>query len=152
MTSQEKKKTLKSYAQIEKRVNELRNEIDLLWKTPTSVTSNTEGIPRGGNGDGTKTELAYERIEKLNSKLEQEIDEMLLLEYRIVDAIQKLPDIIERRVLTLAYIGKVVPSKNGKTVEHKRLSLFNIARELAYSHDWVKHIHGSALMHIEFFE
>ena len=149
MTSQEKKKILRSYAQIEKRVKELRDEIDLLWKAPTSTTANTECAPCAGNGDGTKTERAYEKIEKLNSKLEQEIDEMLALEYRIVEAIQNLPDIIERRVLTLAYIGRVVPSKNGKTVQHKRLSLFNIAKELAYSYDRVKHIHGDALFRIE---
>lgn len=152
MTSQEKKKILKGYAQIEKRVNELRDEIDMLWKMPMSVTSIAGAIAHGGNGDGKKMERAYERIEKLTNKLEQEIDEMLLLEYKIVGAIQKLPDIIERRVLTLAYIGKSVPSRNGKTVEHKRLSLFNIAKELSYSNDWIKHVHGNALLHIELLE
>lgn len=152
MTSQEKKKILKSYAQIEKRINELRDEVDMLWELPTSVTSATGGTACGGDNDGNKIERAYEHIEKVTNDLEREIDALLLLEHRIVGAIQILPDITERRVLTLAYIGKAVPSRSGKTIEHKRLSLFNIARELSYSHDWIKHVHGNALLHIDFSE
>lgn len=149
MTSQEKKRILKCYAQLDQRINELRDEIDILWSRATSVTSTTTGFVRGGDGDGNKIERAYERIEKVTNILEQEIDKLLLLEHKITKAIQALPDITERRILMLAYIGKTVPSRSGKAVEHKRLSLFNIAKELAYSYDRVKHIHGNALLHIE---
>ena len=146
MTSQEKKKELINYSKIEKRIAELRDEIDCLWDTTASILPNAV---RGGNGDGNKVERTYERIEKVTKLLEEEIDKLLLFEYKITKAIQTLPDINERRVLTLAYIGKVVPARNGKTLIHKRMALYNIAKELSYSYDRIKHIHGDALAHID---
>ena len=149
MTIQEKKKILKDYAHIEKRVKELRDEVDMLQKLPTTISPSVSGVPRGGNGDGNKVERAYEHLESLIIKLKKETDELILLEHRIVEAIQTLPNQLERRVLTLAYIGKCVPAMDGKTQNHRRLSLFNIANEMSYSYDRIKQIHGSALSHLK---
>lgn len=148
-TSQEKKSILKSYGEIEGRVSELRDELEMLWDANALASPTSNEPVRGGGEDGNKTERTYELIEKLSELLESEIDELLLLEYRITQAIQQVPNIVERRVLTLAYIGKPATAKNGRALTHKRLSLFNIARELSYSYDRVKHIHGAALFHIK---
>lgn len=143
MTSSEKKKELLKVSQINKRVEELNAEIEMLWSQAVAMSPNTSGMPSGGTSDGTKIERVVERLEKAQSQLTAEVKALHEVKYKIISAIQGLSDIRERRVLHLAYIGKVEGTKQ------RPLSLWKVANEMGYSYDRIRHIHGEALLHLE---
>ena len=139
MTSKEKKKILRQFAQLDVRVNELLIEKEY-W---CGIISTPGGGVSGAVISGSKVEISTEKLEALDNKIVREIDKLCDLKLRILNAMQKMPNITERHVLWLHYIGKL---ENGK---YKRLNLWQIANEIGYSHDRVKHIHGDALLHIK---
>lgn len=143
MTSREKKQILQQFGEIDNYINDLQKELNLWWVRATAVSPVISDLPKGGNTDGTKTERAVEHLVKIEQQINKETDELEKLRYKIISAIKTLPDLRERRVLYLAYIGKT----DGKG--YKRLKLWQIADEMGYSFDRIKHIHGAALLHIE---
>lgn len=143
MTSREKKQILQQFGEIDNYINDLQKELNSWWARATAVSPVISDLPKGGNSDGTKTERAVEHLVKIEQQINEETDELEKLRYKIISAIKTLPDLRERRVLYLAYIGKT----DGKG--YKRLKLWQIANEMGYSFDRIKHIHGAALLHIE---
>lgn len=143
MTSKEKKQILQRYGQIDDHINELQAEVDMWWSRATATSPVLSDMPKGGSADGTKIERAIERIAKIEADIDDEIDELLILKHRIMTAIKELTDLNERRVIYLAYIGKVEYGK------YRQLNLWQIAREMNYSYDRIRHIHGAALLHIK---
>lgn len=138
MTISEKKIILKSYAETEGRIRDLREQKrDFLLRFGSSAN----GIP-GGTVNGTKTEKAVEHIENILYKLSQEEENLLAIEYRIVRAISDLNDVRQRRVLQMKYIGKGVRYK-------QRWGFGRIAREMNYSERWIKEIHYNALRNLK---
>lgn len=142
MNVKEKKEILNNFLKIESRVRELEEELEKLWSRATSASPNLDGMPRSNNGV-SKTQNAIERIEKLVKLIDEERDELAAVQYRIMTAIRKLPDITERRIIHLKYIGE----PNDKY--HRTLPLWKIANKLGYSHDRIRHIHSAALLHLE---
>ncbi len=142
MTSKEKKEILNSFILIESRIMELEEELEKLWSRATLESQSINGTPNG-SGNTAKMQISIERMEKIKKLINDERDELSLVQYKIMAAIKKLPNITERRIIYLKYIGKL----NGKY--HKNLPLWKIANKLGYSYDRVKHLHGLALLHLE---
>ncbi len=142
MTVKEKKEVLNNFIKIENRVKELEGELEKLWSRATTSSPNLDGLPRGSGGVD-KVQIGVERIEHLVKLIDDERDELAAVQYRIMSAIRKLPDITQRRIIHLKYIG--VPE--GKY--HRTMPLWKIANELGYSHDRIRHIHSAALLHLE---
>lgn len=125
MTNKEKKNRLMQYAQIEKRVDDLTKEREHLIKTLELKPENV---------------IKIKCIDKmLNDEIDELIDE---LEY-ITMAIKNVPNVNERRILWLHYVGKI---EHGK---RRRLLLWEVANEISYSVDWVKVAHIKALNKIK---
>ena len=143
MTSREKKQILQQFGEIDNYINDLQEELNSWWVRATAVSPVISDLPKGGNSDGTKTERAVERLVKIEQQINAEIDELYKLRYKIISAIKALPDLRERRVLYLVYIGK---SENNR---YKRLTLEQIADEMGYSLIRIKQLHGTALLHIK---
>ena len=142
MTSKEKKQILNNFIETENRVKELEQELEKLWSRATSTSPNLDGLPRGSGGVD-KIQSAVERIEKLVKLIDDERDELAAVQYRIMSAIRKLPDITERRIIHLKYIGEA------DSKYHRTMPLWKIANELGYSHDRIRHIHSAAILHLE---
>ena len=142
MTSREKKQILQQFGEIDNYINDLQEELNSWWVRATAVSPVISDLPKGGNSDGTKTERAVERLVKIEQQINKETDELYKLRYKIISAIKSLPDLRERRVLYLAYIGKT----DGKG--YKRLKLWQIANEMGYSIDHINRLHGLGLKHI----
>lgn len=142
MTSREKKQILQQFGEIDDYINDLLEELNLWWVRATAVSPVISDLPKGGNSDGTKTERAVERLVKIEQQINEETDELYKLRYKIISAIKALPDLRERRVLYLAYIGKT----DGKG--YKCLKLWQIANEMGYSIDHINRLHGLGLKHI----
>lgn len=143
MTSREKKQILQQFGEIDNYINDLQKELNSWWVRATAVSPVISDLPKGGNSDGTKTERAVEHLVKIEQQINEETDELYKLRYKIISAIKALPDLRERRVLYLAYIGK---SENNR---YKRLALWQIADEMGYSLIRIKQLHGTALLHIK---
>lgn len=142
MTSKEKKNVLKSFSEIEGRVKELESELEMLWSRTTSTTHSFSIVPSGGDGVN-KIENAIEKMEKIVNLIDEERDNLVAVQQRIMSAIRKLPDITERRIIHLKYIGKP------QGLYHRTLPLWKIANELGYSTDRINHLHGDALRNLE---
>lgn len=142
MTVKKKKEILNNFIKIENRVKELENELEKLWSHATYTAPNLDGLPRGSSGTD-KTQSAVERIENLVKLIDDERDELATVQYRIMCAIRKLPDITERRIIHLKYIGEP------DIIYHRTMPLWKIANKLGYSHDRIRHIHSAALLHLE---
>ena len=142
MNVKEKKEILNNFLKIESRVRELEEELEKLWSRATSASPNLDGMPRSNNGMSA-TQNAIERMDKLVKLIDDERDELATVQYRIMTAIRKLPDITERRIIHLKYIGEA------DSKYHRTMPLWKIANKLGYSHDRIRHIHSAALLHLE---
>lgn len=143
MTSKEKKRILLRYSEIDRHIDELAAEKSFWWSRVTSTSPVMSDMPKGGKSDGTLLEVSVENIMKIEQQINDEIDRLATLRDKISSAIQSMTDEREKRVLYLAYIGK--SSASGQ----KRLKLHQIAREMNYSIDRIKQLHGTALLHID---
>ena len=144
MTSKEKKRILLRYGEIDRYIDELESELAYWRSRVTSTSPVISDMPKGGSADGTKLEKSVEKIIKLEKQIDDEINKLVNLRNTILSAIQALPDEREQKVLRLAYIGKA--GAGG----YKRLKLWQISREMNYSYDRIRHIHGMALLHLNF--
>ena len=143
MTSKEKKRILLRYGEIDRHIDELEAEKSFWWSRVTSTSPVMSDMPKGGGSDGTLLEVSVENIMKIEQQINDEIERLATLRDKISSAIQSMTDEREKRVLYLAYIGK--SSASGQ----KRLKLHQIAREMNYSIDRIKQLHGTALLHID---
>ena len=142
MTSKEKKKVLESFSEIERRIKELENELEVLWSRTTYTAQNFGSILQSGNGV-SKVENAIEKIETIEKLIDEERASLATIQQRIMSAVRNLPNITERRIIHLKYIGKPYGSY------HRTLPLWKIANELGYSIDRINHLHGDALRNLE---
>lgn len=142
MTYKEKKELLKSFAKIEERLRDLEGELEVCCNRGMSVNLSSSGQAKGGVGPN-KVENIVEWMEKQTLLIGRERKELETVRFRILEAVKRLPDITERRVIHLKYLGQI----NGKY--HKRIPLWKIANELGYSTDRINHIHGAAIRHLE---
>lgn len=143
MTYKEKKELLKSFAKIEGRLRDLEGELEICYNRGMGVNISPDGHGKGGEGPN-RIESTVEWMERQTLLIDSEWDELEAVRFKILEAVKRLPDITERRVIFLKYIGKA----SGRY--HKRLPLWKIANELGYSADRINHIHGAAIRHLKF--
>lgn len=140
LTSQEKKQYLLQYGELDDYINEKCNELAKWRDLATKITPNISDMPTASSVSD-KIGTAVTNIVFLESVLNGEIDRLCDMRAIIEDGIHNIQDIKLQRVLYLAYIGK--RQCDGRKA--KRLKLWEVANELNYSLDWVKHLHGEAL-------
>lgn len=75
------------------------------------------------------------RIADLEAEIESELAAYHELRHKITTQIEQLPDLRYQQILTMRYV-------DGD-------SLQDIADKLGYTHDWVRHLHGWALLLFE---
>ena len=141
MGTKEKKELLASFNKIEGRVKELESELEVLWSIATNISPNISGMPRASGGFD-KMVRSIEKMEELVKLIDTERDELELTKLKIMTAIKELPDITERRIIHLKYIGEA----DGQY--HEAMPLWKIANRLGYSIDRIKHKHSDAIAHL----
>lgn len=137
MNGKEKRKILNSFTEIENRVQELEKELKNVQMRETSTNPKINNISQNNASEPPN------RTEQLIELIVDERDKLTLIQYRIMAAICKLPNITERRIIQLKYIGEP------QGVYHKTIPLWKIANKLGYSVDRINHMHGDALLHLE---
>lgn len=114
---------------IDKRIDRKQEEIDRLRARLTKATANLSGMPRGGSG-GDWTDADIEVLER-----EQAIHAEIIELCRVKREVQEVIDAVEeepfRTLLELRY-------RNYLTFEQ-------IAVEMHFSYDYVRHLHKDAL-------
>jgi len=124
------KQYLLRYMDAERHIAIKRRKIDLLREQSVG----TSGAVHGARGKAS----AQGRIEACVEKillLEREIDEARAAQETIRESLQRVRDEKLREVLELKYIY-------GRTLKEA-------ARDMGYSHDWLKHLHLDALSAFE---
>ena len=83
------------------------------------------------------------KMAELSNKIDRKIEELTKRKTEAVDMIGRLDNSNYRQVLMLYYIP------TGKY--YKMMSWLDVAEEMGYSEDWVKHVHGYALKELSEF-
>lgn len=129
-----KKEILTQFAQLDVYADELIKDKDGLNDLLKSLLKTKNNCT-----DEALYKDCLKKIDKLNIKIEQQIDKLCDLKLRIFTSINELDSIAERTVLWLHYIGKI------KNERYNRLTLWQIGQELGYSEVRIKQLHKSAL-------
>ncbi len=124
MNYKEKKEILLMFGSIDEHINCLLEELER-WHRIT-------------DGEHVK------KLKQLEGEINSEIDALITLRKTIEIAVMKLPDIRQRKILNLCYIGRL--NTNGN---YKRLKLWQIAKEMNYSVDTVSNLHREAIRNLK---
>ncbi len=135
---QRKKELLNSFSEIESRICELENELKSIWNSAINTTQDINGMPKSTN-TSNKIVNSIERMEATEVLIKEELNKLKSVNLKIRAAIAELPNITERRIIYLKYIGNV----EGKY--HRTVPLWKIANKLGYSYDWIKYLHRDAI-------
>ena len=130
-TLKQKKKELKKYNAICKRISVLSDRRAEMWLGSIASVPCTDKTPSGAP-DGTKTELFIEKIEKIEADIEKLTCECNLLKNKIEAAIEDLHP-LERDVLREMYLSG------------SETSIDIVAGKLHYSPRQIYRIHKKAL-------
>lgn len=136
-TSKEKKRYLKQYQHIDRRIEQLEARRVRAFDMATRITPNYSDVPKSDGG--RKIESAVEMLCDIDNRIADEYEHLVAIKHDIITSIIALPDLLERQVLTYAYIGDPDP-----------LSLTQIAFKMHYSLAHINRVHGCALQHIKF--
>lgn len=114
---------------IDRRIDKKQEEIDRLRARLTKSTAQLTGMPHGGSGgDWTDADV---HVLELEQKIHAEIIELCRIKREVFEAIDAVEDDRYRTLLEMRY-------RNYMTFEQ-------IAVEMSYSYDRVKHLHKEAL-------
>lgn len=144
MTNREKKQILLQFGEIDRHIKELQNESSLWRSRAENASATLSGEPKGAGTAGGRLERSVERIIEIEKQIESETDELFKIRRKIITAVKALPDMRERRIVYLCYIGKICAGG------YKRLKLVQIAEEMNYSEKHIRRLHSAALFHIRF--
>lgn len=139
MNSQDKKHYLQKYGELDDFINEKCDEITRWRDMATKITPVLSDMPHGSGGSD-KIGTAVDNIISLETTLNGQIDKLCSMRIIIETAINEIDDVTLQRILYLAYIGK-----KGNDDKWHRLKLWEVANEICYSPDRVRHLHGNAL-------
>ena len=87
---------------------------------------------------GKEGERANERLREAEERIQTEIETLFAMQNEVRRALDNVRDQTLRKILEYRYL-------NG-------WSLLKISRKLNMSYDWVRHLHGVALMNVRFDE
>lgn len=144
MTINEKKRILKQYCELDKRIEQLRRERERsrLCDTYSSPLGSDESA-RGG-GSGTVVEIAVEKRDvDYDSLIKTELKKMYRLRIAIEHAINTLQNNTEQRVLRLYYLGEI-----DETGCRRKFKFFDIAEKINYSERQLFRIYKAALLRL----
>ena len=110
-----------------KQLEELRNDITFI-KGLSYGDIKVQSSPSGTNA----AQSQMERIVDLEAQLQRDIVRYHSLRYKITRQIEQLSDLRYREILIMRYVDG--------------MGLQDIADEMGYSYDWVRHQHGYALI------
>lgn len=114
---------------IDKRIDKKQEEIDRLRARLTKATANLTGMPRGGSGgDWTDADI---KVLEMEAAIRDEIIELCRVKREVAELIDTVEQDQLRTLLELRY--------------RNYLSFEQVAVEMKYSYDWVRHLHKEAL-------
>ena len=103
MTNQEKKKELRKYGQIERRLDELIAERQAWIDQATRITPSLSGMPRA-NGISDKIGDAVAQVDKIDSRIAEVMCSLSCELDRINHVIDSVPDLKLQTLLRYRYI------------------------------------------------
>ena len=114
---------------IDKRIDRKQEEIDRLRAKLTKATAKLSDMPRGGSGgDWTDADI---KVLEMEDAIHAEIIELCRVKREVFELIETVEEEQLRTLLELRY--------------RNYLSFEEVAVEMKYSYDWVKHLHKEAL-------
>lgn len=134
LTSQEKIKWLSRYKVVNRKINDLTEELEQ-WRTRATKITPVLSQESRGSGNEDKLQSSVIKICELEEELEQKIRELLEQREKIVAVLNNLPNEQLRQLMRYRYI-------RGMTWDE-------IAIKMDYSRTQVCRLHGKALNKIE---
>lgn len=114
---------------IDRRIDKKQEEVDRLRAKLTKATARLGDMPRGGSGaDWTDADI---HVMELEAKIHAEIIELCRVKREVAEIIDTVEEEQLRTLLELRY--------------RNYLSFEQVAVEMKYSYDWVRHLHKEAL-------
>lgn len=114
---------------IDKRIDRKQEEIDRLRAKLTKATATLSDMPRGGSGgDWTDADI---KVLEMEAAIHDEIIELCRVKREVAEMIDTVEENQLRTLLELRY--------------RNYLSFEEVAVEMKYSYDWVRHLHKKAL-------
>lgn len=146
MNTNEKKRLLKQFGHLYDNMQNIIDEISTWREISQNISPVVSGMPHSSSGSN-KIQKAAEEIERLEMMLNDKIYIIASLRASLENAIDKLKSEDYRMVtiLTLLYIGK----RDALTGNLQRIKLTDLPKEMGYSYDTLRHIHGVALLHLD---
>ena len=131
MTSQNKKRWLIRYRDIDDEIDELLDERRRWMEVATKITATGgDGMPGGGSERGALENAAI-KCADISAQIDSKISEMVMVRREIRKSISHVRDHRYRRLLRLHYIS-------GMTFEE-------VADKMHYTVRWILKMHGQAL-------
>lgn len=127
------RQTLIAFRQNNRRISEKAERIRALREAATRSTPSLEAERVSGTGDRSRVEAAMIRAIDLERQLDDAIDRLNAERYRIQDAIDRMADAREQRLLELRYI-------DGRSWK-------SVMTRMGISESWSRKIHADALSH-----
>lgn len=136
MTHEEKKDWLGRYAEAEREIDMLTEDIQRWASRAEKVTVSFSHAPAKG-GAGSAMEVAIEKIAKLQGKIVKKMGECEEVKDEVQSAIRAVKNPVMREILTKKYVNL--------DDENRVRTLEVVAVEMQYSFDRVRHLHTDAL-------
>lgn len=134
MTSQEKKKYLSKYQNLDSMINRKLEECEKWRDLAEKITPTLSDMPKS-QISGNRVESAVEHIVELEQEINRSVDELVKLRKDIESSLQTVKDDTLRKLLEYRYI-------DGMTWEE-------IAVKMNYTYQWVCELHGRALQQLK---
>lgn len=132
------KEKLMMYGQVNERINELIDDLEILFSLAMKTTQTITDMPRGGS---SSREEIYAKIADKQTEINAEIDYLCDIKIELCQMIKKLDDKTHRAVVAYKYI-KAKEVNGYKVIGY---TINQIARELHMSRRKVLTIHGIAI-------
>lgn len=144
MTIQEKKQVLKKYGQIDDRIEQLRRYKEDSRLCEKYHTTEFEEKIKSKNNKGSIVEITVEkRAEDWDLLIKNELDCLYDLRIKIENAINKLTDFTQQKLLRLLYLGDI-----NRYGERSRFTVSEISQMLNYSERQIYRIYKKALINL----
>ena len=127
MTNKEKKQWLRRVMDAEEYIHDLQKSYQEVVDMATSITPRYEG----DGGSGSKNPHKFDKVAEYAERVERAINQLAAEKLKVYDAVEQLPDVTLKRVMTLRYI--------------RGMKWERIADEMGYSKRNVTILHGKAL-------
>lgn len=130
MTIKEKKEFLNSYKLINSEINRLLSEREHYYALSTRITASYSDVPLVHNNN-SKIENAVEKIEIIENKINEKLDELTEKKKRIENAVLNLGDETLKEILLSKYF-------NYETMKQ-------ISKKIHYNYEYTCQLHLKAL-------